>query len=176
MESFGNPDDFIGYHFFLLGAADPRVENDLVIPGAPNTIISAFEELQFQFDSNPLIFQGDNATYEVAASLTETSSREEIPVGELNINSLSLIAYDSSTPFDARVSTGTDVTYDWDWGDGTTGTCATANHVYTIPGIYTVQVTASNRTSSETRAVEVHVAESIHHAFLPTIQSSLVAK
>ena len=59
--------------------------------------------------------------------------------------------------FDASASTdpdGTIVQYAWDFGDGTSGNGATANHTYTAAGTYTVTLTvtdndgASNSVSS----------------------------
>lgn len=50
------------------------------------------------------------------------------------------------------------VTYRWSFGDGTTGTGATASHTYRRPGTYTVSVDASNSAGTDTRTMQT-VAE-----------------
>jgi PKD repeat protein len=47
--------------------------------------------------------------------------------------------------FTAQLYSGsTDVTWAWDFGDGTTGTGATPSHTYATPGYYTVTLTGSS--------------------------------
>jgi len=64
------------------------------------------------------------------------------------------------TTFTAEVSAGTDVVFDWDFGDETAGSGPMVTHVYTPktggdPGIYTATVTAHNEYNSLTATVEV---------------------
>ncbi|MCW3985052.1 MAG: right-handed parallel beta-helix repeat-containing protein [Candidatus Bathyarchaeota archaeon] len=47
----------------------------------------------------------------------------------------------TTVSFDARDSTGNIVAYEWDFGDGTTGTGVTLNHTYHETGTYTVTLT-----------------------------------
>jgi large repetitive protein len=50
--------------------------------------------------------------------------------------------------FQAQITGGTGVSFEWAFGDGNSGSGATATHVYAAPGDYTATVTASN-TSGE---------------------------
>ncbi|HYG77652.1 MAG TPA: Ig-like domain-containing protein, partial [Planctomycetota bacterium] len=45
-------------------------------------------------------------------------------------------------------ASGDNLQYVWDFGDGSSGTGATATHVYTSPGIYTATVTITNASGS----------------------------
>ncbi len=52
----------------------------------------------------------------------------------------------TATTLTATEATGTNVTYTWDFGDGTTGSGAVTDHIYSL-GIYTAVVTATNSVS-----------------------------
>ena len=60
----------------------------------------------------------------------------------------------------------TGVNYDWDFGDGTTGTGANAYHIYDWKGIFTVTLTAYNECDTITveQEVEVKVTTSVEEA------------
>ena len=63
--------------------------------------------------------------------------------------------------FDGRGSAGDIVEYRWDFGDGTTGTGAVVQHVYSAPGTYTVRLTVRDRyggTDSDTATATVQPA------------------
>jgi PKD repeat protein len=47
-------------------------------------------------------------------------------------------------------STGNPTDWSWDFGDGSTSTARNPSHTYTTPGSYTVSLTASNLTGSDT--------------------------
>ena len=61
------------------------------------------------------------------------------------------------TTFFATVEQGTNVTYGWDFGDGTTGSGPRAEHIYATAGSFTVTVTASNSLSSEQQTLQAVV-------------------
>jgi serine protease len=50
--------------------------------------------------------------------------------------------------FDGSSSTGDIQSYDWEFGDGTTGTGEVANHTYAAGGTYTVNLTVTNATGA----------------------------
>jgi glucose/arabinose dehydrogenase len=57
-----------------------------------------------------------------------------------------------------NLSQGTDLTFTWDFGDGTTVSNATHPvHTYTAPGIYTVTLTATNSLGSDTALLPLPV-------------------
>jgi PKD repeat protein len=51
------------------------------------------------------------------------------------------------------------LTYQWDFGDGSTGTGMTAAHTFQDPGTYTVQFTASNEAGEDSQSLTVTVEE-----------------
>jgi hypothetical protein len=65
------------------------------------------------------------------------------------------------TQLSASVSAGSNVTYSWDFGDGSIGSGSSPAYTYTVPGEYTAQVTASNGVSEMTETTLVQVEEGI---------------
>ncbi|HEX3269358.1 MAG TPA: M28 family peptidase [Ktedonobacterales bacterium] len=61
------------------------------------------------------------------------------------------IALDASGSFDPDRGGGGDLTYAWDFGDGAKSDGATASHIYTAPGTYSITLTV--RSPSGTRQV-----------------------
>ena len=61
------------------------------------------------------------------------------------------------TTFTASVSFGTAVTYQWDFGDGTTGSGSTVTHTYAAAGVYHVTVVAANGGGSLSASTSVTV-------------------
>jgi hypothetical protein len=51
------------------------------------------------------------------------------------------IAFDGSRSFDPE---GQPITYDWDFGDGNTGSGPTPTHAYALPGLYTVTLVVND--------------------------------
>jgi PKD repeat protein len=67
----------------------------------------------------------------------------------------SSVTFDAST---SSVTSGTIASYDWDFGDGTTGTGPTPTHIYTASGTYTVRLrVASDAGSADVAQAEVAV-------------------
>ena len=76
--------------------------------------------------------------------------------------------------FSASVDSGNDVTYDWDFGDGTQmiDGGASVSHTFTQTGTYTVEVVATNAVSTMTAQATAPViteAPPIHLLFLPFV-------
>lgn len=64
----------------------------------------------------------------------------------------------ASTTMMATISTGADVTYMWNFGDGSTGAGATTTHTYGTSGDYIATVTATNCRGSASASTTVHVS------------------
>ena len=65
------------------------------------------------------------------------------------------------TQLTASVSEGSNVTYHWDFGDGSNGSGAVVSHQYTSPGVYTAEVTAINSISQETTTTDIQIDETV---------------
>ncbi|MBI3732729.1 MAG: PKD domain-containing protein, partial [Chloroflexi bacterium] len=72
------------------------------------------------------------------------------PVSGLAAANSSPTTISGSTAFTATITGGTNVTYAWNFGDGQTGSGATATHTYAAVGMYTATVTATNSAGSVT--------------------------
>jgi len=81
----------------------------------------------------------------------------EVPVTGLVANNDSPTPLDGETLLSATVEDGTNVVYDWAFGDGATGSGATATHQYPAVGSYVAEVTAHNSVSSITTTTSVLV-------------------
>ena len=62
-----------------------------------------------------------------------------------------------STQFNATIATGSDVSFNWEFGDGTIGVGAAPAHQYASPGSYLATVVASNSISTLTATTTVDV-------------------
>lgn len=62
--------------------------------------------------------------------------------------------------FDASESTGTNLSFSWDFGDGTTGQNQTVVHAYASPGVFNAAVEVSDPVSSANAAVAINVSAS----------------
>ncbi len=81
-------------------------------------------------------------------------------VSGLSLGSDSPTGLGATTAFTATIAAGTNVSYSWDFGDGTavvTGT-STITHTYTSAATYTAQVTATNTVNSASTTTSVTVA------------------
>ncbi|MDH7444458.1 cellulase family glycosylhydrolase [Aquimarina sp. 2201CG14-23] len=91
----------------------------------------------------------DTNTPSVIANITSDVTGGEAPV---------TINFDASG---STISDGSALTYNWDFGDGTTSTGITASHEYTSKGNYTVTLIASNGDGiSDTDTVTIVITES----------------
>lgn len=82
-------------------------------------------------------------------------------------------ALGTATSF-SNSSTGTDLTYQWDFGDGSpTNPAANPQHTYTAVGVYTVTLTASNSLGDDTATGQVTIAVVPQAAFTSTTPDEL---
>jgi PKD repeat protein len=63
-----------------------------------------------------------------------------------------------ATFFTATISAGSNVSYQWNFGDGQTGSGVTTTHSYTASGAYTAIVTATNSVGTHAATTTVYVA------------------
>ena len=93
-------------------------------------------------------------SYNPVSALTETmlATLIEVPVTNLRLTNNSPTEISNNTLLTATLDTGTNVSYQWDFGDGRTATTApidapqivTLTHNYSQTGHYTARVTATN--------------------------------
>jgi formylglycine-generating enzyme required for sulfatase activity/chitodextrinase len=67
----------------------------------------------------------------------------------------------SATAFTFTIADGSNVSYVWDFGDGSTGSGATPSHTYAAVGVYTAVVTATNSVGQAVASTQVTVDQSI---------------
>ncbi len=116
-----------------------------------------------------------NYTAEVtAANSTSTANTTTSVVVEVPISGL-MLAHDgptllgNSTNFSASIASGSNVTFEWDFGDGNFGSGTPASHLYENTGVYIVELTGSNQVSVERVTNEVHVVEQLERIYLPIL-------
>ncbi|HUV27516.1 MAG TPA: PKD domain-containing protein, partial [Anaerolineales bacterium] len=73
----------------------------------------------------------------------------------------------TATQLSATISSGSNVSYAWDFDDGESGTGAAVSHQYASPGTYTVTVTATNLVSQDSATTIVYVVEQLNWIYLP---------
>ncbi len=61
-----------------------------------------------------------------------------------------------------NTSTGTNLAYLWDFGDGTTSTEANPTHQFTAPGTYRVTLTVSNELGMDTAVSSIEVRAMVY--------------
>jgi PKD repeat protein len=73
--------------------------------------------------------------------------------------------------FTATISSGTNVSYTWDFGDGSVGSGASVTHVYTQARSFTAVVTASNSANSQSFSSPVTILSigPSNRMFLPVV-------
>jgi len=115
----------------------------------------------------PAAQTGNAGTYRAVvrnADGAETSEEVSLAVNDAAISGL---AVESSSPtplgrptyFAASVSSGSNISYTWDFGDGATASGQAVNHTYAAQGSYTVTVMASNTFGTESASTTVVVTE-----------------
>jgi hypothetical protein len=77
-----------------------------------------------------------------------------------------------TTMLTAVISSGTNVSYTWDFGDGQSASGPLVSHTYAAAGTYTATVTAVNPISSEQAETVVIVEASDYILYLPVVAST----
>jgi len=100
-----------------------------------------------------------------ASNATNSTSAEtvvdilEVPISGLSAQNDGPTYLGSATVISATVITGTNISYLWDFGDGSNGSGAISSHIYPTLGSYTATVTATNERNSETATTQVTIIE-----------------
>jgi len=102
------------------------------------------------------------ATNSVSWMAATTSITVHEPVAGLTAANDGPTALGQSTALTATVSVGTDVSYVWDFGDGSTGSGAVVAHSYPEAGVYTAVVTATDPVSAISATTTVAVEEAMN--------------
>ncbi len=89
------------------------------------------------------------------ATATITVTVGDAPITGLTATNSSPTVLGQPTAFTATVSSGFNVSFTWDFGDGTAGNGATPTHIYPAAGTYTAVVTATNGASLLTTTTAV---------------------
>lgn len=81
----------------------------------------------------------------------------EVPITQLEIQSDPAVIIDRTLIFTAQISTGTNVSYIWRYGDGEVGTGRVVSHSFDAVGGYRVVVTATNPLTTAAAAKNIRV-------------------
>jgi PKD repeat protein len=107
-------------------------------------------------------FTASNEAGEVSQQTEVTVTRPPQPARITTINATPNPAEEGQTvQFSSNVRGDTPVTYNWDFGDGSTGSGTSASHTYSEPGSYTVTLNASNDVGEDSRTLSLTVEPSL---------------
>ena len=137
----------------LTGASTNPVTNTATIVGGTAAITPTTNTTKGSYSVTATT---RGATASASFTLTNTDS----PISGLNATSSSPTILGSSTAFTATITTGTNVTYQWNFGDNSAlGSGANPTHQYAAVGTYTAIVTATNNLGSASKSVVVTVRD-----------------
>ncbi|HRQ37884.1 MAG TPA: choice-of-anchor Q domain-containing protein [Chloroflexota bacterium] len=108
----------------------------------------------------------------IATGVIAVVTQVEMPIGGLTAVNNSPTTLGQSTTFTAAISSGSNVTYTWAFGDGSTGFSPVVSHTYTEAGSYTAVVTARNAVSeisTETAVTIIDPAQTTRYIYLPVV-------
>lgn len=116
-------------------------------------------------DNVAVAWQGPGISQEVISGIYLSPFDSGTPVNNAPIASLSATPTSGepglTVNFDASSSSDADgdlLSYSWDFGDGATGTGATTSHIYTIEGSFTVTLTVSDGSLTDTESISITVS------------------
>ena len=115
-----------------------------------------------------LILSNDPLNSLVQIPVTMTVQEDE-PISGLSVGNDGPTLLGNPTTLFASVVTGTNVTYEWAFGDGTSGSGAEATHIYPHEGSFQAVVTATNIISQLSATTQVDVLPSGYRQYLPFI-------
>jgi len=115
-----------------------------------------------------ILFNGDCQTYTLSSAFTVIP---EVPIAGLTATNDSPTMLGDPTILTATITSGTNVDFVWDFGDGITLTGQVVSHTYSAIGSFTATVTATNPISNTqaTTTVDVYIAPIVSYYYLPVI-------
>ncbi len=129
-------------------------------PDGPNWVTSELEDFPFQIPSfgqeangKTYLVSYGGTIYALDDSITGLTADND---GPTVVNTP--ISFSASH---TAITGGSDITYTWEYGDGSTSMGITTTHTYTQSGVYTASVTATNATTSTMASTTVYVGDAV---------------
>jgi hypothetical protein len=112
-------------------------------------------------------FNGDK---NFALARFETTLFPDVAITGLTVTNGSPTSLGQATTFTATITGGTNVTYQWNFGDGTSSTLgASVSHLYATSGVYTAVVTATNSINLMAAHTAVTINANEYNVYLPLV-------
>ncbi|MBK7893312.1 MAG: VCBS repeat-containing protein [Anaerolineaceae bacterium] len=167
--------------------ADGDLDIFLPIYSGENGVHLLLNDGTGQFDERLNILETDAANYFAALGDLIGNGRPDAFVTSIfhtdgngiwlnQLNSAQTITATHSSPtylgvpivFTATASSESSATFQWDFGDGSSGEGTTAQHVYQRCGVFTAVLTATHQTQTEVATITVSVTKA-NSVFLPVV-------
>jgi len=165
--------------------AELLIDNSTVSPGEtvtffdkstpiPDTWFWEFGDGTFSVDQNPQHAYANPGTYTVMLSVGNTSCRSTTPFGsyKVSVTAIPVVDFDAAprtgmAPLTVTFNgsaTGNPALWNWDFGDGLTGTGQNITHAYSTGGTYNVRLNATNAigTGTKSKTGYIHVLSGPH--------------
>lgn len=151
--------------FNVVATATPGVTLTALLP----TIYNNRSLQSVSVDGTPVAFKVDLVKADSYAFVSMPAGNRQVvayytvdePISGLSATSDSPRKLGEAMTFNAAVTSGTNVTFKWEFGDGALGSGSTTSHIYRDygpnQGVYTVRVTAQNAASSQVMTITVRV-------------------
>jgi hypothetical protein len=124
--------------------------------------------LGFPFESISSL-AGRSAVMERTVDFLGGCEPPDDPIEGLTAENDSPTLLGDTTTFTATITGGTNVTYDWDFGDGHSTTGQIVEHIYEAAGTYSVTVTATNSRGSASAETLAVIETHLYDIFLPQV-------
>lgn len=148
------------------GTSEIHCDLDELADGSSALVEIAFDALQSgtivpQSTLSSATFDPSAVDNELVTPVIFVKSLSGMPVGVGGPIGQSLI-------FVSGISAGPNATYEWDFGDGTTGVGNPIEHIYIQPGVYTVTTTVTPRSGGEAQ-IETQEVRILGMIYLPSL-------
>jgi hypothetical protein len=97
---------------------------------------------------------------------------KDVPISGLSASNDSPTLLGEVTTFTATITSGTNVIYTWDFGDGDGENGAVVTHTYSTAGAYTAMVTATNFANTHRTNTHVTIIGPLYDLYLPLVIKS----